>query len=35
MGLMLLCLSISFSFLALKMLAKATAIFVPMAVPWV
>ena len=35
MGLMLLCLSISFSFLAMKMLAKATAIFVPMAVPWV
>ena len=35
MGLMLLCLSISFSILAMKMLAKATAIFVPMAVPWV
>ena len=35
MGLILLCLSISFSFLALKMLAKAKAIFVPMAVPWV
>ena len=35
--LMLLCLSISFSILAMKMLAipKATAIFVPMAVPWV
>ena len=31
MGLMLLCLSISFSILAMKMLAKATAIFVPMA----
>ena len=30
MGLMLLCLSISFSILAMKMLAKATAIFVPM-----
>ena len=35
MGLMLLCLSIHFSILAMKMLAKATAIFVPMAVPWV
>ena len=37
MGLMLLCLSISFSILAMKMLAipKATAIFVPMAVSWV
>ena len=30
MGLMLLCLSISFSILAMKMLTKATAIFVPM-----
>ena len=35
MGLMLLCLSISFSILVMKMSAKATAIFVPMAVPWV
>ena len=34
-GLMRLCLSISFSILAMKMLAKTTAIFVPMAVPWV
>ena len=34
-GLMLVCLSFSFSILAMKMLAKATAIFVPMAVPWV
>ena len=33
MGLMLLCLSIAFSILAMKMLAKPTAIFVPMAVP--
>ena len=35
MGLMLLCLSIYFSILAVKMLAKATGIFVPMAVSWV
>ena len=35
MGLILLCLRISFSILAMKMLAKATAIIVPMAVPWV
>ena len=35
MGLMLLCLSISCSILTMKMLAKTTAIFVPMAVPWV
>ena len=34
-GLMLLCPNISFSILAMKMLAKATAIFVPMCVPWV
>ena len=34
-GLMQLCLSISFSILAMKMLAKVRAIFVPMAVPWV
>ena len=26
---------VTFSILAMKMLAKATAIFVPMAVPWV
>ena len=30
MGVVLLCMSISFSILAMKMLAKATAIFVPM-----
>ena len=34
-GLMRLCLSISFSILAMKILAKTTAIFVPTAVPWV
>ena len=35
MGLILLCLSTYFSILAMKVLAKAIAIFVPMAVPWV
>ena len=32
---MLLCLSLSFSILGMKMLAKASAIFVSMTVPWV
>ena len=32
---LLLCLSIYLSILAMKILAIATAIFVPMAVPWV
>ena len=35
MGVVLLCLSISFSILATKMLTKATAIFLPIAVSWV
>ena len=34
-GLMLPCPRFSFSILAMKMLAKATVIFVPMAVPWI
>ena len=34
MGVVLLCLYISHSILAMKILANATAIFIPIAVPW-